>query len=100
MLVNPSNAGARNYIADAMETCRRFNLGIAVAEVTRDEDFPDAFALIRDMRPDALLVLDDLMIGRHRTEVIAFAASVRLPACYGQATMVRAVGLVSYGPLI
>jgi hypothetical protein len=46
VLENPSNAGARNYIADAMETCRRFNLGIAVAKVTRDEDFPDAFALI------------------------------------------------------
>jgi len=100
VLENPSNAGARNYIADAMETCRRFNLGIAVAKVTRDEDFPDAFALIRDMRPDALLVMDDPMIGRHRTEVIAFAASARLPACYGPANIVRDGGLVSYGPLL
>ena len=78
----------------------RFNLGIAVAKVASDEDFPDAFALIRDMRPDALLVMDDPMIGRHRTEVIAFAASTRLPACYGQANIVREGGLVSYGPLI
>ena len=83
-----------------METCRRFNLGIAVAKVTRDEDFPDAFALIRDMRPDALLVMDDPMIGRHRTEVIAFAANARLPACYGPANIVRDGGLVSYGPLL
>ena len=53
MLVNPSNAGARNYVADATETCRRLNLIVAVAEVTRDDEFADAFATIRNMRPDA-----------------------------------------------
>jgi hypothetical protein len=42
-----------------METCRSFNLSIAVAEVTRDEDFPNAFATIRNMRPDGLLVMDE-----------------------------------------
>jgi ABC-type uncharacterized transport system substrate-binding protein len=89
MLVNPSNAGTRTYVADATETCRRLNCGIAVAEVTRDEDFPSAFATIRNMRPDALLVMNEPLIGKHRAEVIAFAASARLPACYGQANMVR-----------
>ena len=58
MLVNPSNAGTRSYVADAMETGRSFNLSIAVAEVTRDEDFPNAFAMIRNMRPDGLLVME------------------------------------------
>src|SRR5438270_1403424 len=56
MLVNPSNAGTPTYFADATETCRRLNCGITVAEVTPDEDFPSAFATIRNMRPDALLV--------------------------------------------
>jgi putative ABC transport system substrate-binding protein len=100
MLVNPSNAGTRTYVADATETCRRLNCGITVAEVTRDEDFPSAFATIRNLRPDALLVMDEPMIGKHRAEVIAFAASARLPACYGQANMVRQGGLVCYGPLL
>ncbi len=99
MLVNPSNAGARTYVADATETCRHFNCGITVAEVTRDEDFPSAFATIRNLRPDALLVMDEQLIGKHRAEVIAFAASARLPACYGQASLVRDGGLVCYGPL-
>ena len=100
MLVNPSNAGTRTYVADATETCRNLNCGITVAEVTRDEDFPSAFATIRNMRPDALLVMDEALIGKHRAEVIAFAASARLPACYGQANMVRDGGLVCYGPLL
>ena len=99
MLVNPSNAGTRNYVADATETCRRLNCGITLAEVTRDEDFPSAIAAIRTMRPDALLVMDDLMILRHRVEVIAFAASARLPAS-GNTTFVKDGGLVGYGPLI
>ena len=80
ILVNPSNAGTRNYVADAMETGRSFNLSIAVVEVARAEDFPNAFAMIRSMRPDGLLVMDDLLIGGHRAQVIAFAASARLPA--------------------
>jgi putative ABC transport system substrate-binding protein len=40
------------------------------------------------------------VIGKHRAEVIAFAASARLPACYGEAYMVRDGGLVCYGPLL
>ena len=100
MLVNPSNAGTRTYVADATETCRRLNCGITVAEVTRDEDFPSAFATIRNMRPDALLVMNEPLIGKHRAEVIAFAAGARLPACYGQSGMVRDGGLVCYGPLL
>lgn len=100
ILVNPSNAGAPSYVASAMEAGRSFNLSIAVAEVVREEGFPNAFAIIRNMRPDGLLVLSDALIGRHRAQVIAFAASARLPACYGQASNVRDGGLVSYGPLL
>jgi ABC-type uncharacterized transport system substrate-binding protein len=100
ILVNPFNVGARSYVADAMEGGRRLNLNISVAEVAREEDFPNAFAMIRKMRPDGLLVLSDALIGRNRAQVIAFAASARVPACYGQANNVRDGGLVSYGPLL
>jgi putative ABC transport system substrate-binding protein len=99
ILVNPSNAGARSYVTDAMEAGRRFNLGIVVAEAARVEDLPNAFALIRDMRPDGLLVMGDPFIGNHRAEVFAFATSARLPASYDLPNMARAAGLVGYGPL-
>jgi putative ABC transport system substrate-binding protein len=100
ILVNPSNTGARSYVADAMEAGRNLKISIAVAEVNAAEGFPNAFAMIRSMRPDGLLVLSDALISRRRDEVIAFAASVRLPACYGQANNVRDGGLISYGPLL
>ena len=100
ILLNPTNAGARTYVIEAMEAGRRFNLHIAIAEVARIEDFKHAFALIRDMRADGLLVMGDPLIGDHRAEVFAFAASTRLPAIYDPPHMARYGGLVAYGPLI
>jgi putative ABC transport system substrate-binding protein len=100
ILLNPSNAGARRYVTDAMEAGRRFNLSIAVAEVTRVEDFPNAFAMIRNMRPDGLLVMGDPWIGEHRAEVFTFAASARLPASHDLPNMAREGALVAYGPLL
>ncbi|HET6801449.1 MAG TPA: ABC transporter substrate binding protein [Casimicrobiaceae bacterium] len=83
-----------------MEAGRSLKISIAVAEVNAAEGFPNAFAMIRSMRPGGLLVLSDALISRRRDEVIAFAASARLPACYGQANNVRDGGLISYGPLL
>ena len=40
-----------------------------------------------------------MLFGGHRAQVITFAASARLPACYGNANTVRDGGLVSYAPL-
>jgi putative ABC transport system substrate-binding protein len=100
ILLNPSNANATRYVTDAMEAGRKFNLSIAVAEVTRDKDFPNAFAMIRDMRPDALLVMADPVMGERRADVYAFAAGARLPASYDLPNMARDGGLIAYGPLI
>jgi putative ABC transport system substrate-binding protein len=83
-----------------MEAGRSFNLSIAVAEVARAEDVPNAFAMIREMRPDAILVMGDPLIGEHRAEVLAFAASARLPASYDLPGMAREGGLIAYGPLL
>ena len=98
ILLNPSNANAPRYVTEAMDAGGKFNLSIAIAEVTRVEDIPNAFALIRDMRPDALLVMGDPFIGEHRAEVIAFAASARLPAIHDLPDSAREGALIAYGP--
>jgi len=100
ILLNPSNANAHTYVTNALEAGRKFNLSIAVAEVARDEDLSNAFALIRDMRPDALLVMGDPLIGQHRAEVIAFSASAHLPASHDLPNMAREGALVAYGPVL
>jgi putative ABC transport system substrate-binding protein len=99
VLLNPSNANARRYVADVAEAGRRFKLAIAFAEVTRVEDFANAFATIRNMHSDGLVVMTEPLIGTHRARVIAFAASNSLPTSYDNGGMVRDGGLFSYGPL-
>jgi len=61
------------------------------------EELPNAFAMIRETRPDALLVMADPFIGQHRTEVFAFAARARLPASYDLPDMAREGCLIGYG---
>jgi len=100
ILLNPSNAGARRYVTDAMEAGRKYDLSITVAEVARVEDLQNAFAMIRGMRPDGLLVMADPFIGDQLDQVIAFAASASLPATYDQPNMARRGGMVGYGPLL
>ena len=100
ILLNPANANARTYVTDAMDAGRKLNLSISVAEIARAEDFPNAFAMVRELRPDALLVMGDPFIREHSAEVFAFAASARLPASYDLPNASREGGLFAYGPLI
>ena len=100
ILLNPSNANVHKLVTDAMEAGRKFNLSISVAEVARAEDFSNAFTMIRDTRPDALLIMGDPFIGQHQAEVLAFAASARLPASYDVTDWSRAGGLIAYGPIL
>ena len=100
ILLNPSNALARTYVADAMDAGRKLSLSISVAEVARSDDFQHAFAMIREMRPDALVVMGDQFIGEHRVAVFAFAAGARLPAIYDLPNWPREGALAAYGPLL
>ena len=95
ILLNPSNANASRYVTDAMEAGRKLNLSIAVAEVSRAEDIPNAFAMIREMRPDGLLVMGDALIGERRAEVIAFAVTDTVPESVKSfAVVMTAAGMV------
>ena len=101
VLVNPTNAGTAPYLANVTETARRLNVNLTVAEVTRAEDFEKAFGVLRDARPDGLLVMIEPLIVVNRARVLDFAASNRLPASYDVGgDIVRQGGLISYGPVL
>ena len=48
-------------------------------------------------RPDALLVLEDLLISQYQKEIADFAMQQRLPSMFGVRQGVDAGGLMSYG---
>jgi putative tryptophan/tyrosine transport system substrate-binding protein len=98
ILVNPTYIGAPRDIAGTTRAATRFNIDVVVAEVARAEEFANAFAAIRNARPDGLIVSGDPLIGEHAAQVIDFAASARLPAIYDWGGMVRQGGLMAYAP--
>jgi len=101
VLVNPTNAGAAPLLATLSEEARRSNIRLVVAEVTRVEDFDNAFGQLRDARPDVLFVMVEPLIGLHIEQVLHFAAANRLPASYDVGGgFVRRGGLMSYGPVL
>jgi putative ABC transport system substrate-binding protein len=100
VLINPTNAGAAPVLANMTDTARSFGIGLVVAEVTRAEDLPKAFSVLRDARPDGLLVMVEAVITANHTRVLDFAVSTRLPASYDNNWIVREGGLISYGPFL
>ena len=69
---------------------------MVVAAVARAEEFPNAFAAIRNAHPDGLIVSVDPLIGEHGAQVIDFAAGARLPAIYDWGGMAKQGGLMAY----
>jgi hypothetical protein len=59
---------------------------------------PDAFARIRSIRPDGLLATADPLIGQCLADVIAFAASTRLPESHDFPNWARDGSLIAYCP--
>jgi ABC-type uncharacterized transport system substrate-binding protein len=74
-------------------------LGFALeptVEISRIDDFKGAFEKIISARPDAMIVLADRFLLAHRSEIVNFAATNRLPGVYPYRAYVDAGGLVSY----
>jgi len=99
ILANPTNAFAATVVASIKEAALGSNISVVVAEVTRAEDFPKAFATIRNAHPDGLAVVLEPMIATHGAEVTEFAATTRLPAIYDSGQMARLGGLITYAPV-
>jgi putative ABC transport system substrate-binding protein len=99
VLAHPTNAAVPPARADIADAARRFNITVVVhAEVTRAEDFPTAFAVIRNARPDGLVVFAEPLIATHHAEVIDFAATAGLPTIYDNGGMASHGGLIAYSP--
>ncbi len=77
-------------------------LGIQIQSLVRiggrlDEHLKNAFSAISRESPDALLVVDNLLMGRNRARIYEFTAKRRLPTMYARSRYVKAGGLMSYG---
>jgi len=100
LLINPTNAGARLFVANVNEAARRFDIAVTVVEVSRPEDFAKAYASIRAAGVDWLHVVDEPTISSRRVEWVEFAISARLPLSSDVGETARVGGLISYSPVL
>jgi putative tryptophan/tyrosine transport system substrate-binding protein len=84
----PADAGSRRCPGFCVEP--NIELGHA-------DDFQAAFATIAKAKADAMIVLADRFLLAHRSEIVDFAATRRLPAVYPDRAFVDVGGLLSYG---
>jgi putative ABC transport system substrate-binding protein len=75
------------------------SLGVQIQIVTAgdSDDIDAAFAMLAQMRPDALLIATTTLFLERRVRLATLAAYHRLPAIFGVREFVEAGGLMSYG---
>ena len=97
MLWNSANPAIMDFYQQTRAAAAA--LGFALqpnVEVRHIDDFKNAFATIASAKPDAMIVLADRFLLAHRSEIVSFAATSRLPAVYAYRAYVDAGGLISY----
>ena len=98
-LGNPTNEVYRvTFPAEIPPTARALGVQIQVLEVSEPGQIEDAIEAAVRGRADALHVLGDPIFHIPPHRVPELAARARLPAIYITADLVRAGGLMSYGP--
>ena len=96
---NSANTGVVAYYRQVQAAAAALGVTLQpVVEVGRVDDFERAFSTIGGARPDALVVVADRFLLAHRKEIVAFAATNRLPGMYPYQEFVNAGGLLSYAP--
>ncbi|HZP75002.1 MAG TPA: ABC transporter substrate-binding protein [Pseudolabrys sp.] len=101
IMANAGNSGSVLEMRDVETAGRTLGLEVAPVEIRRAEDIVPAFGVIEG-RADALYVSGDALLNalllRPQSDINAFVARTKLPTMFNQSAMVKAGGLMSYGP--
>ena len=97
---NPANPGIVDFLHQMRAAASALNLNVKpIAEVTQASELTKAFSVIADSKPDAMLVIADRSLLAKRADIVAFAATQRLPTMYPYRGYADAGGLMAYAPI-
>ena len=94
------DAGYRGAVLEAGEVqavARNLGFEVASHEIRRPEDVAPALEALKG-QADALYLVENTLINVNRARIIPFAFSARLPTTFSSGDLVKAGGLMSYGP--
>ena len=99
VLANPVSPGHVPLLHNLTVAAEALKLSLHVVELHRAEEVEDAFAAMTRAGADALIVFaEPQLIDPLRGQIVALAATSRLPAMYATKVYMEAGGLMSYGP--
>jgi putative ABC transport system substrate-binding protein len=98
VLRNPSIAVHATFWQETEVAARKLGVALQPFDIRGPEDFEVAFASAKRANVQALIAFDDALTVAYRTQIVALAASSRLPAMYGLREFPDEGGLMSYGP--
>ncbi len=97
VLLNPDNPTNPLQLKEIQAVAPALGVTLRALEATGPDDLDRAFAVMRNERPEALIVFGDLMLGTHRRRIAEFAIKGRLPTIWAVGENVKVGGLMSYG---
>lgn len=100
VLSNPTNPSHALAVQQMQTAARSFGVGFHVVEASAPDKLDSAFATVATVRADSLVVLPDPMLFSQHPRIVALTAAAHLPALFPEKEVVKAGGLMAYGPSI
>jgi putative ABC transport system substrate-binding protein len=97
LLVNPNNPNAVDDGNAIQEAGRGVGVRIEIINASSERELDQAFAKIRQLQADALMVHVDALFNAQYQKIVALAEQYAVPTIYAIQPAVRAGGLMSYG---
>ena len=98
VISNANNPGHTAQIPALERACSQVGLELLSLRVRDPRDFPAAIGAATRARAEALFVLDDTAITKHRERILQLAAAHSLPVVSRYKDFAEAGGLIAYGP--
>ena len=84
-------------MANVQATARNLGLEVTSHGIRRAEDIAPAFDALKG-QADALYIVENALLNSNGARIAALALNLQLPTCFLSSDLVRAGGLMSYGP--
>jgi putative ABC transport system substrate-binding protein len=96
LLVNPTNFNTEAILRRLQPAARSFDLQLHVLNASTERDFDTAFATLRQLRADGLVVVQDVFFTTQSRQLAALAIRHAVPAIFQEREFAVAGGLMSY----
>jgi putative tryptophan/tyrosine transport system substrate-binding protein len=97
-LLNPANPFTTIGWKATQPAAEALGLTLQPVEARGPYDLDHAFATIKEVRPDGLIIIPDRFLLTYRASIVHFMAEHRLPGMFPFRDFVQEGGLLAYGP--